>query len=314
MTFVSDGGVYQEAQVKAMVDPFLAANPGVTIAQDGPTDFAKISQMVTAGNVTWDAVDSDPFFPLGNCGTEAQKLDFNIIDKTDLIQEMVSPCAVPNMIYSDVVVYNSDKYAANPPKTIADFFDTKNFPGKRAIQNAAQGGAYELALLADGVAPADLYPLDYKRALAKLDTLGPDLVFWDSGSQSQEMMEKGEVDMIVAWNGRAYNAAKNGAKIAPMWAQNILAYDVFMVPVGAPNTELAMQFINYAVGPEAQGALQSAIPYAAINTKAPASTGDALFQTWLPTTHVAEGIVQDQAWWAANQDEATKAWNAWTAG
>lgn len=314
LTFVSFGGAYQEAQTVSMVDPFMAANPGVSIAQDEPTDYAKIQQMVDSGNVTWDVVDTDPFYPLGECGTYAEKLDFTVIDTTNVIQELITDCSVPSMTYAYVVAYNADKYGDNPPTTPADFFDTAKFPGKRAIQNAAQGGGYELALLADGVEPGSLYPLDYDRAFAKLDSLGDDLIFWDSGAQSQEMIEKGEADMVFMWNGRAYNGAKNGANYKPMWNQNIVVYDVFMVPMGAPNKDLAMEFINYAIGPEAQGALQSEIPYAAINTQAPASTGDALFQEWLPTTHVAEGVVQDQQWWAENLEPATEKWTAWTAG
>ena len=314
LTFVSWGGAYQDAQTKAMVDTFAAANPGVTVAQDGPTDYAKISQMVQSGNVTWDVVDTDPFFPLGKCGTEAEKLDFTVIDKTNLIQELVSDCSVPSMTYAYVLMYNKDKYGDNPPKNWTDFFDTKNFPGKRALNNAAAGGGFEAALMADGVEPASLYPIDYDRAFKKLDTLGDNLVFWDTGAQSQTMMENNEVDMLLAWNGRAYNAAVNGSTFVPAWDQNIVVYDVFMIPVGAPNKDLAMKFIADAVSPEPQGILQSTIPYGAINTQAPASTGDELFQTFLPTSHIAEGVVQDQTWWAENQDEATKQWTAWTAG
>jgi hypothetical protein len=95
--------------------------------------------------------------------------------------------------------------------------------------------------MADGVEPASLYPIDYDRAFKKLDTLGDNLVFWDTGAQSQTMMENNEVDMLLAWNGRAYNAAVNGSKFVPAWDQNIVVYDVFMIPVGAPNKDLALQ-------------------------------------------------------------------------
>lgn len=313
-TFVSFGGAYQEAQTTSMVDPFLAANPGVTVAQDGPTDYAKISQMVASGNVTWDVVDTDPFYPIGTCGTESEPLDFDVIDTTNIIQELISECSVPSMTYSYNLIYNTEKFGDNPPQNWTDFFDMAKFPGKRALQNAAQGGGYEVALLADGVEPASLYPLDYDRAFAKLETLGGDLIYWETGSQSQEMMENNEVDMLLAWNGRAYNAALNGATIAPVWEQNIVVYDVFMIPMGAPNKDLAMQFINYAIGPEAQGKLQTLIPYASINLLAPPVTDDALLQAYLPTDHIAKGVVQNQLWWSENLDEATKRWTAWTSG
>lgn len=314
LTFVSWGGAYQEAQTKAMVDPYMAANPGMTIAQDEPTDNAKIDQMVEAGNVTWDVVDNDPFYPIATCGTMSEKLDFTVIDVSNVDPKLVGECHVPSMTYAYVLAYNAEKYGDNPPTSWVDFFDTATFPGKRALGSGAQMGGYEVALLADGVAPDALYPLDYDRAFAKLDSLGDDLIFWETGSQSQEMIEKGEVDMLLMWNGRAYNGVKNGATFKPAWDKNIIVYDVFMVPVGSPNKEAAMEFINYAIGPEAQGKLQSEIPYAAINSQAPASTGDELFQEWLPTSHISEGVIQDQQWWAENMDEATNNWTAWLAG
>lgn len=314
LTFVSWGGAYQEAQTTSMIDPFMAANPDVKIAQDSPTDNAKITQMVEAGNPTWTVVDNDPFYPIAKCGTEVEKLDYNVIDTKNIDPELVGECHIANMTYAYVLAYNADKYGANPPKNWADFFDTTNFPGKRALGSAAQMGGYEVALMADGVAPDQLYPLDYDRAFKKLDTLGDDLIFWETGAQSQEMVEKGEVDMLLIWNGRAYNGVVNGAKFKPAWDQNVVVYDVFMIPKGAPNQEAAMEFINYAVGPEAQGKLQSTIPYAAINSEAPASTGDATFQEWLPTDHVKEGVIMDQQWWADNMDEATKRWTDWISG
>ena len=69
LTFVSYGGIYQEGQTKAAVDPF-ATESGARILQDGPTDNAKIKAQVDSGNVTWDVIDSTNVSPrstAGNC-------------------------------------------------------------------------------------------------------------------------------------------------------------------------------------------------------------------------------------------------------
>jgi len=313
MTFVSFGGAYQDAQKKAMTDPYTAATK-ITMNHDGPTDYAKIKSMVESGNVQWDVVDADPFFPIGNCDKYAEKLDFSVIDKSKMPKEFVSDCSVPSMSYAYVLMYNKKKYPT-PPQNWHDFFDTAKFPGKRALQNAAQGGGYEAALLADGVAKDKLYPLDYARAEKKLNTIKKDLVFWDTGAQSQQMMEKGEVDMLLAWTGRGYNAVKNGAPFAPQWNENMAVYDVFMVPKGAKNKAAAMKFISYATGAEAQAKLTETIPYSPINSDAKPKV-DPLITSFLSTQPGVreKGIVQDQAWWAKNQDEATQKWTAWAAG
>lgn len=313
MTFVSFGGAYQEAQTKAMIDPYAAAE-NITIEQDGPTDYPKIVTMVESGNVQWDVVDADPFFAIGNCDKYAEKLDFSVIDTSNMPEEFVSDCAVPSMTYAYVLMYNTEKYP-DPPQNWRDFFDTEKFPGKRALQNAAQGGGYEAALLADGVPEEDLYPIDYERAEQKLDTVKDDLVFWDTGAQSQQMMENGEVDMLLAWSGRAYDAVKNGATFAPQWNENMSVYDVFMIPKGSENRAAAMEFIAYATSAEPQARLTEAIPYAPINSDAEPKV-DELITSFLPTEAGRQemGIVVDQAWWSENQEAAAEKWTAWAAG
>ncbi len=313
LTFVSFGGAYQDAQTKAMTDPYAAAND-ITVNHDGPTDYAKIKTMVESGNVQWDVVDADPFFPIGNCDKYAEKLDFSVIDTSKMPKEFVSECAVPSMTYAYVLMYNAEKYP-NPPQDWQDFYDTAKFPGKRALQNAAQGGAYETALLADGVPEEELYPIDYERAEAKLDTIKDDLVFWDTGAQSQQMMETGEVDMLLAWTGRAYEAVKNGATFETQWNENIAVYDVFMIPKGSQNKAAAMEFISYATGPEPQAKLTETIPYSPINSDAKPEV-DELITSFLSTRPGVQktAVVQDQAWWSENLEAATERWTAWAAG
>ena len=53
----------------------------------------------------------------------------------------------------------------------ADLFDTAKIPGKRTFYKWSAPGVLEIALLADGVAPDKLYPLDLDRAFKKLDTI-----------------------------------------------------------------------------------------------------------------------------------------------
>ena len=98
--------------------------------------------------------------------------------------------------------YNTDKTTGQVPEGWADFFDTTKIPGKRGVWDYSEGGMFEFALMADGVAPRDLYPLDLPRATKKLDTIKDDIVFWNSGAESQELIGSGEVAMSMIWNGR----------------------------------------------------------------------------------------------------------------
>lgn len=312
LTFVGWGGASQEMFTKAVIEPF-SQRTGVAVKQDVMDgNYAKIKAMVDADRVTWDVFHSDPFFPVGSCGTYAEKIDTSVVDVSHLPQKMVSECAVPIFQYAFLLVYNKDKYGANPPKTWVDFFDTEKFPGKRAMYNAAWAGTLEVPLLADGVAADKLFPLDYDRAFKKLDTLGDNLVFFDTGAQMQEMMERAEVDMVVSWSGRAYNAVKNGAKFVPVWKQPLATYDVLMVPKGSKNRDNAMKLIAEAVSPAAQSRIPDFVGYAPVNDQAAPKVDDVLKQFLITTPgHADELIVVDQAWYAKNQEEATKRFTDW---
>ena len=64
---------------------------------------------------------------------------------------MPSKCAVGNILYSWNYAYHTGNVKGTP-KTIKDFFNTKKFPGKRAIYKSALTNL-EIALAASGVKP-----------------------------------------------------------------------------------------------------------------------------------------------------------------
>lgn len=314
LTFTSYGSGYQDAQAEAWLKPW-AQSKGVKAVQDQPTDYAKIRTMVESRRVTWDAVDTEPFFPVGSCGKYAEKLDFTKIDKSKFPPGTVSDCAVPDAMYSLVLVYNKDKYKGTPPTSVADFFDTAKFPGKRLMPGFASGGSLEAALVADGVAPDKLYPLDYDRAFRKLDTVRKDSSFWETSAQSQQALESKRVDMALVWSGRAYMAVKNSAPYVPVWKDNMLAYATLMVPKGAPNKDLAMDYIAYATSAEPQARFAEQQPYAPVNSDAKPKL-DPLAQEWNTARKDVQemGYFQNVQWWGTNLDQATKRWTGWSTG
>jgi putative spermidine/putrescine transport system substrate-binding protein len=316
LTFVSYGGIYQDGQMKAAIDPFAQAS-GAKILQDGPTDYSKIKAQVESGNVTWDVVDLDATWADGQCGKLLMPLDTKIVDTSNIPEGLATRCYVPAMQYGDVMVYNTKKYGSNPPKTWADFFDTKKFPGKRAIFGGAGDmapGELEAALIADGVAPDKLYPLDVDRALRKLDTIRDSLVFWDTGARAQQMLESGEADMALLWTGRAYSAIKNGAPYKANWHQWIPRMDVIAVPKDVRNPKASMAMVNYYLGAQEQAKLTELTSYSPIHKDSKPKL-DPLAQSFLTTTpeKQAEAIKVDTQWWGQNQAAIIEKYGAWLA-
>lgn len=197
ITFVGYGNETQEYQLEAFGEPF-AEDTGTQVVSDSPIDLAKLKAMVDSGNVTWDDVIMTPAGANQHCGTLLEKLPKEVTDGVTFADGATgTDCSVPFYFSQLMFVANDDTYSGDKPATIADFFDTKKFPGKRLLPPEFDTGMMELALLADGVDADDLYPLDIDRALAKYDSIRDSLVFAESYGQLGQSMLDGSVDMAL---------------------------------------------------------------------------------------------------------------------
>ena len=241
---MSYGGSYQNGQIASLQD--FVDRSGVTLLSDGPIEVAKVQAQVEAGNVQWDVVDTGTLTPYAYRGTLFQKLDLTKFDVSNIPEGLVGDCSVPAMTYAIVLMYKKSAYGDNPPQSSADVFDTERFPGTRAIPGETEPTTplIEVALLADGVPKVQLFPADVDRALNKFRDLGEDLIFWRTGAESQQMVESGEADMVIAWSGRAMEAQRNGAEYVPVWHDWIVVNDQLTIP----EPEAAHALINAAIG------------------------------------------------------------------
>ncbi len=312
--FAGWGGQYQEAIGEAIIKPF-EEKYGVKVVQDSPVDYVKIEQMVAAGNITWDVTDNDPFFVNPNCGTLFEEIDQTAIE--GLPEDIIAPCAVPIIQYAQVLMYNTETYPdpATAPQSWADFFDTEKFPGTRAVGNYATYGAVEAALLADGVAEDELYPLDFDRAYAKLDTIKDSLVFWDTGAQQEQLLVSGEPDMMIAWSGRAATQVREGATYAPVFNQSIIAYNTLAITKNTKNKELAEKFVAFALEAEQQSRLAELIAYSPANLNA-TPTLDEIGQQYNVIDQAIQDVslYQDMNWWGDNLNAGVERWTNWAIG
>ena len=310
LTFASYGGSFQQSQIKAWQEPYTELT-GVEFINDENTSNAQIQAQAESGQVTWDVVDVNGDFGLDAHAAVLEPLDFDLIPRDEINPDLgTTDYRVPTSTYGTVLGVNTGVTGDQDPTGWADFFDTATFPGKRGIYDYPTGGALEIALLADGVAPTDLYPLDVEQATAKLDTIKGDIVFWTSGAQSRELIGSGEVAMSMIWNGRAWNAIhEDNQPVAIQWNQQIISSDFFVVPKGTPNREAAMQFVAYTTCAENNGKLSTYIPYGPTNVHA---VPDPEMVDELPLNHVDENTAYfDDAYLVDHFPEIDAAWQDW---
>lgn len=312
MVFSSWGGTTQDAQTQSWAVPF-SEKTGIAVVQDGPTDYGKFQAMVEADAVTWDVVDVEFDFALqaGRTGL-LEPLDFDIIDRSNLDPRFVSEYAVGSFYYSFVLGWNPANFSEKQPSTFADLFDVEAFPGQRTFYSWSHPGVIEAALLADGVAPDDLYPLDLDRAFAKLDTIKDHIIWWEGGAQSQQLLASGEAPIGLFWNGRLYALEAEGVEVGISWDHNITAADALVVPKGTKNRDAAMKFIAEATSARGQAEFAAASAYAPINLESPDLMEESVRAT-LPDAQTAVQVNADLAYWAEHRDEIGSRWYAWKA-
>ncbi len=207
ITFVSQGGAYQQAQTVAILDP-SAKKLGITINQDSiPDAWPAIKTQVGSGKPIWDVVDT----PTGYClrGGEQgliEKLDFSKMPNAAAMPEAYrSPYSVSYEFYSSVLAYSQKTFPKDAPNSWADFWDVKKFPGRRALRDHPIA-TLEAALMADGVAPDKLYPLDVDRAFKKLEEIKPNVTAWWTSGAQEARGDQAEYHRLVDI-GRAIRAA-----------------------------------------------------------------------------------------------------------
>jgi putative spermidine/putrescine transport system substrate-binding protein len=305
VTIAGDGGVYQDAERKAFYEP-AATKLGITIKDYSGTGIAPLRAQVKAGAVTWDVVE----LWNGLCeqaGREGltESLDYHVIDRSGIPDGLWGDNWIGITSYSSVLAYNKEKYGENPPKTWTDFFNVKEFPGRRAL--TAGDTTVEEALLADGVPPDKLYPLDLDRAFNKLAQFKPYVsAWWATGAQAMQFARDREVDMESMWNGRADAAIKGGAPFAYTFNQGIVEMDCLVVAKGAPHKELATKVIGAITSPDIQANLPKYINYAPINQKAFENgriPPDVAARLSTSPENIKRQIVLNIKWWADHSQE-----------
>ncbi len=333
ITVVSWGGAYTKSQVEAYHKPWIAKTGNNIKSEDYSGGIAEIKAQVEAGNVSWDIVDVELSDAIRACDEGLlETIDASTLppapDGTpaskDFLEGTLHECAVANIVWSTIFAYDKSKMA-NGPKTMADFFDLKKFPGKRGLRKGAKPNL-EFALIADGVAAKDVYkilktPEGIDRAFAKLDTIKDSVVWWEAGAQPPQLLADGEVVMTTAYNGRIFNAVANeGKPFEIVWDGQIWDLDLWVIPKGAKNKDLAMDFLKFSTATEQLAKQASYISYGPARKSSGALVGkfngkDIDMGPQMPTApnNLKNAVQNDFNFWADNADQLNERFNAWLA-
>ena len=111
------------------------------------------------------------------------------------LRNIFTRCGYPSVVWSTVFAYSNLAFPDDKPSTVADFFDVTKYPGKRGLRRDPRG-LLEWALMAEGVAPSDVYsvlstPQGVAYAFETASVLKPHIVWWSSGREPVNMLSNG---------------------------------------------------------------------------------------------------------------------------
>ena len=321
LTVMTWPGAYGRAQASAQMRPY-AVERDVDVRPalwDG--DLAQVAAMVQTRQFKADVIDFELPMAVDACRQGLlEKIDPAILppgaDHTpaarDFVAGAIGPCWVGGMVYSQVLVFAPK--LKRKPATLADFFNRKKFPGRRALSRAAPKFNLEMALLADGAAPGDVYkilatPEGLDRAFHKLEALAP--VWAHDSADALGWVKNGQAVMATALNGDIPTHDTPGV----IWDHQLYEMEVFAIPKGDPGKKRALDFIAYATGSAPLAGVANWVAFGPARRSAIALVKDnpetrVPMRPLLPTApeNFANAFAVDDGWWLAHGQGIASRW------
>lgn len=319
LTVVARGDSMTNAVREIYVRPFSAATGlGVDLDNwDGGLDTLR--DRVKAADNTWDLLQVDADELATGCAEGLfEKLDWSAVGGKDHYQSAgTSDCGVGAAVTSTILAWDKDKFQATPGWS--DFWDVAKYPGKRGLAKGVRGNL-EIALLADGVAPGDVYKTlatndGVDRAFRKLDQLKPYIVWWQAEADAARILGSGDVLMTSAPSGSIAMATRADPRNFGMqWAQALYEVQSWAVLKGSPNAKLAQQFLYFAGTPPIEARLLRVAGVSGlakgVNDGVPP---DLLANSPGNPANVSAGLRIDAGFWHDNLAKLKPRFDAWLA-
>ncbi len=329
LTFTSWPGPYMRSQMLGFVGPYEEQKGRRVHVASYNGGIAEIRDQVESANVLWDVVDLTQADSLRACneGLLERIDDIELPDgadgssaRDDFVEGALNPCGVGVIVWATAFAYNHEAYADSRPTTIADFFNTKKFPGARGIRNDPTV-VMEWALMADGVKRENVYSTletseGIERALRKMDAIRPGLQLWKTGREPVRLIKDGEVTMSMVWATTGAVASKEeGANFSMVWDGRVIELDLFGIPKGSRHKQEALEFIRYASSSQSLANMVSNLPNGPTRKSSLAFLSDEVLQQIPngPAYQNQVSILSDARWWANNHTVLEEAFQKWIA-
>ncbi len=236
------------------------------------------------------------------------------VPRGDLLPDGVEDYAVGTMQIGYAQGYLDETFPDGGPQNWADFWNVEAFPGMRAVPGEYHDFMFEAALIADGVAPEDLYPLDFDRAIAKLDEIEPYLTYYTEYPQVQQLLSSGSAAIAFGPNGLFAGLSNEGLDVTVVWDGAFVEANMFVIASTAPNSENAFALAEFLADPERQAAFSARTNYGPSTSEAFDYMDDELIERLPNAPSHTEIIPANPSGRADAYEESVDRYTAWLAG
>lgn len=320
MTAVGWGGTWNEAYDKGVFKPFTAES-GITVTVDEwGGELAKLRTQIESNAIVYDFVSVEaPALEIGCAEGLFEKLPEDVYAQKDsYLPGTIHPCGIASDTWATVMVYDGNKLSTGPTSW-ADFWDVEKFPGKRGMLGGAQY-TLENALMADGVAPGEVYNVlrsegGVDRAFAMLDKIKPNVVWWTSSTNALQNLSAGEVVMTDLYNARVTAENEKGSNYKIVWEAGFFyGTDMWAIVKDAPNKDNAVKFVEFFAKPENQAGFPKLYAYGVGHKDVEKHlTAEQLERLPTSAQNLPYSAVYDTDYWAENKEALEQRFQAWLA-
>ena len=314
LVVVGWGGAHEESLKKAVYDPFTAAT-GIQIKQVSATNqLAMLKAQVQSNNAEWDIIQpGSAWLWRGAADGLYEKLDAGVVKAADMYAPAVHPYGIAFEVYAVDIAYNTKRFpTGSHPKTWAELWDLKRFPGRRTGPGWTPRDNFEAAVMAAGVPPAKVYPIDPKLAFSKLADIKPQMTWWQSGAQFAQFFADEEVQLGYGWGARVVVLAREGKPLAVEVNQAILDQTFYAVSKISRHKDAAMKFIAFASQAKPQAERPVIYPHGPTNRAAWVQL-DAKAKREVVNYDMPSVLLRNPEWWMDNEAPLLEQWKKFLA-
>ena len=274
VTLAAYSGIFQDHYTKAVIEPFMKKHPDITVEFYPVNNSAQMLGTLRAQKASpqVDAVIMD--VSVAKAGSDEGL--FDVVDESvsPHVKDLY-PAARPQGVAGVgvtfdnlVLLFNTDLVKEAP--TSWESLWNAEYAGKVAIPAVPDIQGTTFTIIANKMAGGTDYRQGVDAGIAKIGELAPSVQTWDPKPDVYSPVASGQVAMGIGWNARAQVYADgSGGKLGVVLPKEGSGFQINTINLvkGAPASDAAKTFIDYALSPEAQAAFSAQMFYAATNSK-----------------------------------------------